>query len=121
MVTVALSIYRLMLSKRRGTLRRGRWSEVAKAPSGGPNRLLAHLLRDSVPAPFADFRIARAVAASGMVLREPPYKDRASFDQALSIAKAGGGADANEDRAAFIPLVQAMQRIASTEQVRENR
>jgi Ca-activated chloride channel family protein len=92
-----------------------------KEPSGAASKLLTHVVRDSVTDPSADFRFAAAVAAFGMVLRDSPYKGQATFDQALSLAEAGRGADENGDRGEFISLVRAMQRIASTEHVSENR
>ena len=92
-----------------------------KAPSGGASRLIAHVVRDRVAEPSADFRFAAAVAEFGMVLRDSPHKGRANFEQALSLAEAGRGADESGDRGEFISLVRSMQRIASTEQVSENR
>ncbi|HEY9514917.1 MAG TPA: von Willebrand factor type A domain-containing protein [Gemmatimonadaceae bacterium] len=92
-----------------------------KAPSGGASRLLTHVVRDRVAEPSADFRFAAAVAEFGMVLRDSPYKGTATFDQALSLAEAGRGADDNGDRGEFISLVRAMQRIASAENVSDNR
>jgi len=92
-----------------------------KNPSGGASKLLTHVVRDRVTEPSVDFRFAAAVAAFGMVLRDSPYKGTATFDQALSLAEAGRGADESGDRGEFISLVRSMQRIASAEHVSENR
>ena len=92
-----------------------------KEPSGGSSKLLTHVVRDRVAEPSADFRFAAAVAAFGMVLRDSPYKGKATLDQALSLAESGRGADESGDRGEFISLVRSMQRIASTEHVSENR
>ncbi len=69
----------------------------------------------------AHFHIAQAVTEFGMLLRDSPYKGTAMIDEALSIADAWRGADESGDRGEFISLVRSMQRIASTEQVSENR
>jgi Ca-activated chloride channel family protein len=71
--------------------------------------------------PSADFHFAAAVAAFGMVLRDSPFKGKATLDQALTLAESGRGADESGDRGEFISLVRAMQRIANTEHVSENR
>ena len=92
-----------------------------KEPSGGSSKLLTHVVRDRVAEPSPDFRFAAAVAAFGMVLRDSPYKGKATLDQALSLAESGRGADESGDRGEFISLVRSMQRIASTEHVSENR
>ncbi len=92
-----------------------------KEPSGSASRLLAHVVRDRVVEPSADFRFAAAVAEFGMLLRDSPHKGSSTFEQTLSLAEAGRGPDADGDRAEFISLVRSMQGIASTEQVSENR
>ena len=60
-------------------------------------------------------------AEFGMLLRDSPYKGKANFEQALSLAEAGRGTDKNGDRGEFISLVRAMQRISSEEKISENR
>jgi Ca-activated chloride channel family protein len=92
-----------------------------KSPSGGASKLLTHVVRDRIAEPSADFRFAAAVAEFGMLLRDSPFKGRASFDQALSLAEAGRGADRNGDRGEFIALVRSMQSIAGAEEISERR
>ncbi|HEU6451842.1 MAG TPA: von Willebrand factor type A domain-containing protein [Gemmatimonadaceae bacterium] len=91
-----------------------------KEPEGGASKLLTHVVRDRVAEPSADFRFAAAVAEFGMLLRDSPYKGKATFDQALSLAESGRGEDVNGDRGEFISLVKSMQRIATAETVSEN-
>ena len=92
-----------------------------KEPSGGASKLLTHVVQDRVTEQGADFRFAAAVAEFGMLLRDSPYRGKATFDQALSLAESGRGTDVSGDRGEFISLVKSMQRIASTEHVSENR
>jgi Ca-activated chloride channel family protein len=92
-----------------------------KEPEGGASKLLAHVVRDRVAEPSDDFRFAAAVAEFGMLLRDSPYKGKATFEQALSLAESGRGEDVNGDRGEFISLVKSMQRIAAAETVSENR
>jgi Ca-activated chloride channel family protein len=92
-----------------------------KEPEGGVSKLLTHVVRDRVAEPSTDFRFAAAVAEFGMLLRDSPYKGKATFEQALSLAESGRGEDVNGDRGEFISLVKSMQRIATAETVSENR
>jgi len=92
-----------------------------KKPSGSDSRLLTHVVRDRISDPSADFRFAAAVAEFGMVLRDSPYRGKATFEQALSLAEAGRGADTDGDRAEFISLVRSMQGIAGSTEISENR
>ncbi len=91
-----------------------------KEPEGGASKLLTHVVPDRVAEPSADFRFAAAVAEFGMLLRDSPYKGKATFDQALSLAESGRGADESGDRGELISLVKSMQRIAAGETVSEN-
>jgi Ca-activated chloride channel family protein len=92
-----------------------------KEPEGGVSKLLTHVVRDRVAEPSTDFRFAAAVAEFGMLLRDSPYKGKATFEQALSLAESGRGEDVNGDRGELISLVKSMQRIATAETVSENR
>lgn len=92
-----------------------------KEPSGGASKLITHVVRDRVADPSADFRFAAAVVEFGMLLRDSPYKGKATFDQAISLAESGRGDDVNGDRGELISLVKSMQRIATAETVSQNR
>ena len=61
-----------------------------------------------------DFRFAAAVAEFGMLLRDSPFKQQSTFDQAISIAKTAKGGDADGYRAEFIRLAQSAKLLAKT-------
>jgi Ca-activated chloride channel family protein len=92
-----------------------------KKPPGSDSRLLTHVVRDRISDPSTDFRFAAAVAEFGMMLRDSPYRGKATFEQVLSLAEAGRGADTDGDRAEFISLVRSMQGIAGSTEISENR
>jgi Ca-activated chloride channel family protein len=81
-----------------------------KKPDGDKSMLIVHPVAD---APIAlantsdNFRFSAAVAAFGMLLRNSEFKQNASFQQVLSLAKSAKGADANGYRQEFISLVNA--------------
>ncbi len=87
---------------------------VTALRSAGRRRRVARQYR-RLPESFA-----AAVASFGMLLRDSPYKGKATFDQALSLAESGRGADESGDRGELISLVKSMQRIAAGETVSEN-
>lgn len=64
-----------------------------------------------------DFRFAAAVAETGMLLRDSHFKQNSSFAQAISIAKAARGNDAEGYRAEFIRLVESARLLARTAMV----
>ncbi len=74
-----------------------------------------------IDAADADVQFAAAVASFGMLLRNSPYKGRASWAQVLDLAEAGRGADRHGYRAEFIELVRKAQQIAETRKVDESR
>ena len=60
-----------------------------------------------------DFRFAAAVAALGMLLRESPFKGRASFDEAIRLAEGATGMDPQGYRREFVELLKQAQSIQS--------
>ncbi len=58
-----------------------------------------------------NFRLAAAVAEFGMMLRNSEYKSKASYEQALAIAKTAKGFDENGYRAEFTNLVKAAEKL----------
>lgn len=62
----------------------------------------------------ADFRFATAVAEFGMLLRDSQYRQQSSFDQAISIARAAKGEDAEGYRAEFVRLAESAKLLAKT-------
>jgi Ca-activated chloride channel family protein len=81
-----------------------------KNPDGDKSQLIVHPVTDTQMA-FSNtsdnFRFSAAVAAFGMLLRNSEFKQNASFQQVLSLAKSAKGTDANGYRQEFISLVQA--------------
>jgi Ca-activated chloride channel family protein len=81
-----------------------------KKPDGDVSKLIVHPVNDS-PVALANtsdnFRFSAAVASFGMLLRNSEFKQNASYQQVISLAKAAKGTDANGYRQEFINLVQA--------------
>lgn len=59
-----------------------------------------------------NFRLAAAVAEFGMVLRNSEYKSKASYEQALAIAKTAKGIDENGYRSEFTDLIKAARSLS---------
>lgn len=81
-----------------------------KKPDGDVSRLIVHPVTDShlaLASTSDNFRFSAAVAAFGMLLRNSEFKQNASFQQVISLAKGAKGADVNGYRQEFITLVQA--------------
>ncbi|WPQ64668.1 von Willebrand factor type A domain-containing protein [Chitinophaga sancti] len=56
-----------------------------------------------------DFKMATAVAAFGMLLRNSEFKGKATYEQVLTLAESAKGADKEGYRAEFIQLVKKAQ------------
>ena len=85
-----------------------------KEPDGNTSQLLTYPLVDKavkLKDASDNFKFSAAVASFGMVLRESPYKGKASFDQALQLAKESEGVDLEGYRAEFIDLVESAEEI----------
>lgn len=81
-----------------------------KKPDGDVSKLIVHPVIDSHIAlanTSDNFRFSAAVASFGMLLRNSEFKQSASFQQVISLAKSAKGTDANGYRQEFINLVQA--------------
>ena len=81
-----------------------------KKPDGDVSKLIVHPVTDAHLAlanTSENFRFSAAVASFGMLLRNSEFKQNASFQQVISLAKGSKGADANGYRQEFINLVQA--------------
>jgi Ca-activated chloride channel family protein len=76
-----------------------------KAPDGEKSRPLEVPVRASSAAETANLRFAAAVAEFGMLLRNSPYKSRATWTQVEELATANRGNDADGYRAEFVRLV----------------
>ena len=75
-----------------------------KHPEGETSRLLSFPVREGTRAPSPDARFAAAVAEFGLLLRDSPYKGRASWGAVLEAASATAGDDPY--RREFIELVK---------------
>ena len=81
-----------------------------KKPDGEVSKLIVHPVADSHMAlsnTTDNFLFSAAVASFGMLLRNSEFKQNASFQQVISLAKSAKGADANGYRQEFINLVQS--------------
>jgi Ca-activated chloride channel family protein len=89
-----------------------------KEPQGSVSKLSQVTVNDN-PKDFdklsADFRFAAAVAETGMLLRESDYKAKASYEQAIKIAKAAKGNDEEGYRSEFVRLVESVRLITKGE------
>jgi Ca-activated chloride channel family protein len=94
-----------------------------KEPTSNQSKLSQAIVKDT-PVGFdktsPDFRFAAAVAETGMVLRDSQFKQGSNFAQAISIAKAARGEDAEGYRAEFIRLVESARLLAKTAMVKED-
>lgn len=91
-----------------------------KQPNSGKSALSQAVVND-VPVEFAktsvDMKFASAVAEFGMLLRDSPYKQQASYAHAIKTARAGKGNDDEGYRAEFIKLAESARLLAKEEQV----
>jgi Ca-activated chloride channel family protein len=81
-----------------------------KKPEGDVSKLIVHPVTDTNMAlanTSDNFRFSAAVASFGMLLRNSEFKQHASFQQVIQLAKGAKGADVNGYRQEFISLVQA--------------
>ena len=81
-----------------------------KKPDGDVSKLIVHPVTDSHIAltnTSDNFRFSAAVASFGMLLRNSEFKQNASYQQVVQLAKGAKGTDTNGYRQEFINLVQA--------------
>lgn len=65
----------------------------------------------AIDAASADLKFAAAVAEFGMLLRNSPHKGTSDWPSVLALAASGRGADSHGDRAEFIDLVRAAEKL----------
>jgi Ca-activated chloride channel family protein len=85
-----------------------------KPPEGDTSRLIEVPASDAgldLDAASGEYLFATAVASFGMILRDSNYRDAASIQSVLDLARAGKGADAFGYRAEFIGLVEKAQTL----------
>ena len=86
-----------------------------KKPGEDLSKLITHSVTDNhteMVSTSDNFRFSAAVAEFGLLLRSSEYKQQATYNQVISLAKAAKGNDANGYRAEFIKLVQAATSLA---------
>jgi Ca-activated chloride channel homolog len=81
-----------------------------KKPDGDISKLITQPVMDS-PLSFVatsdNFRFSAAVAEFGLLLRGSSFKQEATYNQVISLARGARGMDSNGYRTEFISLVQA--------------
>jgi Ca-activated chloride channel family protein len=86
-----------------------------KKPDEDISKLITHSVIDKhteMVNTSDNFRFAAAVAQFGLLLRSSAYKQQATYNQVISLAKSSKGNDDNGYRAEFIKLVQAATSLA---------
>lgn len=86
-----------------------------KKPDEDVSKLITHSVIDNhteMVRTSDNFRFSAAVAEFGLLLRSSEYKQQATYNQVISLAKAAKGADDNGYRAEFIKLVEAATSLA---------
>jgi Ca-activated chloride channel family protein len=86
-----------------------------KKPDEDVSKLISHAIIDShisLANTSDNFRFSASVAEFGLMLRNSEYKQNASYQQVVSMAKSAKGNDNNGYRAEFIQLVQAATSLA---------
>jgi Ca-activated chloride channel family protein len=85
-----------------------------KRPEGEASERLELAVNDAGRAygqASVDFKLASAVAAFGMLLRDSPHRGTATFDGVIELASEGLGPDSDGRRAEFVGLVRKAQTI----------
>ena len=89
-----------------------------KQPDADVSKMLSTVVR-AAPKDFykttADFRFAAAVAEFGMLIKDSQFKQKATFEQAIGIAKISKGNDDEGYRSEFIRLAESAQSLAKSE------
>jgi Ca-activated chloride channel family protein len=75
-----------------------------KPPEAETSQLMSFAVRDAAAAESSDARFAAAVAEFGLLLRDSPFKAKASYAQVIELATAGAGDDPY--RREFLALVK---------------
>lgn len=85
-----------------------------KAPGADDSRLIEVAVMDSqtdIGSASENFRFSAAVAEFGLILRSSEYKQQASIQQVILLAKSAKGDDKNGYRTEFIKLVEDATRL----------
>jgi Ca-activated chloride channel family protein len=84
-----------------------------KDPKGSTSRLLEVPVNDRTGGASEDMRFASAVAEFAMLLRDSEHKGRASWEQALSLARSARGDDEQGYRGEFIGLIETARTLTA--------
>ncbi len=82
-------------------------------PQGGKSALLSWAVHESAGAPTADYSFASAVAGFGMLLRDSEHKGNLTWADVRRLAERGQNDDRDGDRAGFLRLVGAAERVVT--------
>jgi len=86
-----------------------------KKPDADISRLITQVVNDeqiAVESTSDNFRFSAAVAEFGLLLRSSEFKQQASYQQVIRLAKGAKGSDANGYRSEFVQLVQSAGSLA---------
>ncbi|HEX6179846.1 MAG TPA: VWA domain-containing protein [Chitinophagaceae bacterium] len=86
-----------------------------KTPEGDVSKLITHPVIDqqiALAGTSDNYRFSAAVASFGMLLRKSEYRQEATYDQVISLARSAKGVDKNGYRKEFIGLVEGASSIA---------
>jgi Ca-activated chloride channel family protein len=84
-------------------------------PQGGKSALLSWPVRESAGEPTTDYVFASAVAGFGMLLRESEHKGTLTWADVRRLAARGQNGDRDSDRAEFLRLVGAAERVMTVQ------
>ena len=90
-----------------------------KQPTGDVSMLISKTLNNTSEAPgktSVNYRFAAAVAEFGLLLRQSEFKQQASYDHVLEIARGALGKDEEGYRAEFVQLLKSARTLAKAEQ-----
>ncbi len=89
------------------------WRVRYKAPGQDKAHEISQPVATATAAqPSADWQFAAAVAGFGQLLRTSPYTGSWTYDDALALARAGRGPDAQGYRAEFVQLVEMARSLS---------
>ncbi|MET0242962.1 MAG: von Willebrand factor type A domain-containing protein [Flavitalea sp.] len=82
-----------------------------KKPDGDVSKLISHVVVPGNAATSENFRFAAAVAQFGMLLRNSEFKQQATYENTLKLAKSAIGEDEEGYRSEFVRLVSGAREI----------
>jgi len=89
-----------------------------KKPDGDKSTLIVHPVKNvtnNFSSTSNNFRFAAAVAQVGLLLRNSEFKQQASYNSVLSMAKSAMGRDEEGYRHEFVKLVENAKQIGGSE------